>query len=95
MFSAKKFHLVVPRKKTRPDFLTDAPEGSIALAKPSGWMNGELFLEVLEHIREHTEASVEYMILLLLDNHESHISLPAAQHCVDNNTPHKPPAAAP
>jgi DDE superfamily endonuclease len=75
---------VFPRKKARADFLIDAPEGSIALANSSGWMTSELFLKVLEHIQAHTQASVDNKILLLLDNHESHISLAAIEYCVEN-----------
>jgi DDE superfamily endonuclease/helix-turn-helix, Psq domain len=75
---------VVPRKKCRPDYLDDAPEGSLGLANPTGWMNAELYLEVLKHIKAHTNPSVDNKILLLIDNHESHISLPAIQYCLEN-----------
>lgn len=38
-------------------------------------MSSELFLLALEHIVRHTKCSTEEPILLILDNHESHVSI--------------------
>ena len=53
------------------------PNGSLGLnfATQSGWMNSELFPKVLEHIIEHMDVSVTKRGVLVMDNHESHISV--------------------
>lgn len=66
---------VFPRVRFKNSFMTGAPEGSLGLAHKSGWMTSELFPKVLLHIKQHTICSVENKILLLLDNHNSHIGL--------------------
>ena len=54
--------------------INGAPNGSLGLATQSGWMNSELFL-VLEHFIEHMDISVTKREVLVMDNHESHISV--------------------
>ena len=44
-------------------------------AIPSDWINGDLFLEYLKHFIRHTRCSKEKKVLLILNIHESHISL--------------------
>ena len=44
-------------------------------ANPSDWINGDLFLEYLKHFIRHTRCSKEKKVLLILNIHESHISL--------------------
>lgn len=56
--------------------LNGAPLGSIGAANPSGWSNANLFLLFLEHFTKHVRSSTERPVLLLLDNHESHVSIP-------------------
>lgn len=75
---------VFPRTRKPDDYLIDAPTCSIALGNPSGWMTGDLFISVLEHIKNHTNCSTENKILLLLDNHESHTTVKAINFCRDN-----------
>ena len=48
-------------------------------------MTGEIFVaSVLPHIVRHTGASKEAPILLLMDNHASHISLETVEFCREN-----------
>lgn len=61
----------------RVHFLEGAPEGSLGAANRSGWINAGIFVSLLKHIQAHTLSSNEHPILLLCDNHESHISLEA------------------
>ncbi|XP_074035914.1 uncharacterized protein [Leptinotarsa decemlineata] len=75
---------VFPRIRKPDDYLINAPTSSVALGNSSGWMIGDLFLCVLEHIRNHTHCSIENKILLLLDNHESHTTVKAINFCRDN-----------
>lgn len=67
--------LIFPRVRFKDFFLKGAPAGSLGLANRSGWMSSELFLLALEHIVRHTKCSMEEPILLILDNHESHVSI--------------------
>lgn len=75
---------VFPRVHYKDHFLEGAPEGSIGAANRSGWINADIFVSVLKHIQKHTLSSKEHPILLLCDNHESHISLQAITYARDN-----------
>lgn len=66
---------VFPRVHFKNIMLKGAPNGSLGLAAPSGWMNGELFVEVLRHFIKFMNASKEEPAVLFMDNHESHVSL--------------------
>lgn len=55
--------------------LKGATPGSTGAANPSGWMSAEIFLVFLQHFVKHTKPSLENPLLLILDNHESHISI--------------------
>lgn len=69
--------MVFPRKNFQPHMLHGAPTGTLGLATPSGWMNTEIFLDVMKHFVKHTSASKDNPALLIMDNHESHLSLEA------------------
>jgi len=50
----------------------------------SGWMTHQNFLICLKHFVVHSKSSIEQPVLLLLDNHESHISIDCIQYAKDN-----------
>lgn len=75
---------VFPRVNYKSHFLLGSPEGSLGLASRTGWINGDLFLEVLKHIQKHMNSTTERPILLLCDNHESHISIEAINYSREN-----------
>lgn len=76
---------IYPRIRNPTDYLSEgSPTGSVALGNKSGWMTAELFPEVLKHIVVHTNCSSEHKILLLIDNHESHLSVEAIRFCKAN-----------
>ncbi|XP_072401577.1 uncharacterized protein [Diabrotica undecimpunctata] len=54
--------------------LQGAPPDTLGLAAQSGWMNSELFVEVLEHFIKQTNNSINNPFLLIYDNAECHIS---------------------
>ncbi|KAJ8915409.1 hypothetical protein NQ315_008298, partial [Exocentrus adspersus] len=56
------------------------------LCNKSGWITGELFIEVLKHIKKYSDSKLETgkQILLLLDNHDTHVSIPAIEFCREN-----------
>ncbi|KAJ8953417.1 hypothetical protein NQ318_023534 [Aromia moschata] len=65
---------IFPRIRNPEEYLGDGPEGSLVLGNKSGWMNSELFPLVLRHIVKHTHCFLGNRILLLIDNHESHLA---------------------
>ncbi|XP_034828899.1 uncharacterized protein [Maniola hyperantus] len=75
---------VFPRVHYKDHFLNGAPDGSLGLANRSGWMTSELFIRVLKHIQRLTSSNKDNPILIICDNHESHISIEAVNYCRDN-----------
>ncbi|XP_046972441.1 uncharacterized protein LOC124539186 [Vanessa cardui] len=75
---------VFPRVHYRDNFLEGAPEGSLGAANRSGWINSFIFVSVLKHIQKHTLCTKDNPILLLCDNHESHVSLEAINYAKEN-----------
>ncbi|XP_065642819.1 uncharacterized protein LOC136074429 [Hydra vulgaris] len=53
----------------------EGPPGCVGFANPSGWMNSEIFIEWIKHFVKYSNCSQESPVLLLLDSHESHISV--------------------
>jgi len=72
---------IFPRVRDLDKFLQNAPAGSKALGNESGWMTNELFLVYLEHFVYHARPSEDRKVLLILDNHSSHVSLEAIEFC--------------
>ena len=66
---------IFPRVNFRDHMLNGAPNGSLGLATPSGWMNCELFVVVLKHFTKHMNVSKNNPAILVMDNHESHVTL--------------------
>ncbi|KAJ8964234.1 hypothetical protein NQ314_005063 [Rhamnusium bicolor] len=60
------------------------PVGSLGDANPSGWMKEEHCIKFIKHFIHHARCSKERPVLLLLDNHESHLSVPALDICKEN-----------
>ena len=52
-----------------------APPDSIGAANPSGWMSAACFTEFIKHFIKHTKCSKDRPAILILDNHNSHISI--------------------
>ena len=76
--------LVFPRVNYKDHFLRGAPALSIGCATRSGWINEEKFLDFLNHLIKHTRASLDSPILVIMDNHEAHISLRAVNLAKEN-----------
>lgn len=58
--------------------------GTLGLTTKAGWMNTECFVEVLEYFIKHSFSSKDNPSLLIMDNHESHISIEGINLCKDN-----------
>ena len=76
---------VFPRKNLKDHMLNGAPEGSLGLAHPSGWMTGDNFIKVIEHIITNVRPSKDFQIIVTLDNHESHLSYNALELAKKNS----------
>ena len=70
-----------PQKNFKVHFIQSGPLGSAGSANKSGWMQEEDFLSFLGHFVKHMKISPEKKVLLLLDNHSSHISVRAVDFC--------------
>lgn len=69
--------LIFPRVNFKDNMLKGAPPGTLGMANVSGWSNTENFLTFLNHFIKHTRPSQDNKVLLLMDNHESHVSIEA------------------
>lgn len=75
---------IFPRTKFQNHFLTSAGFGADGAANPSGWMKAEQFMKFLHHFKKHAHPSTDNPVLLLLDNHESHITITGLDFCKEN-----------
>jgi hypothetical protein len=75
---------VFPRVYFRDAMLKGAPNGSAEAAHPSGWMTAENFQQFLEHFVHCVLCSPDRPVLLLLDNHDSHVSIPVIEYAKNN-----------
>ena len=73
--------LTFTRKNYHDHFVRGGPQSCIIKANPSDWINDKLFIEYLDHFATYIQCSKENMVLLILDNHESYISLAAVDKC--------------
>ena len=69
--------IIFPRKRDRPELMHGAPPASVMFLSDSGYINGHLFVDWLRHFQKHVQATQTNPVLLILDNHSSHISLEA------------------
>lgn len=76
---------IFPRIRMQQHFLNNAPNGSIAACNESGWMTAGTFIQWLEHFIKNVRPSDENPILLLMDNHSSHVTLQAVNLCRGHN----------
>ncbi|XP_046963332.1 uncharacterized protein LOC124532470 [Vanessa cardui] len=76
--------MVFPRKNFKTPMLKGAPIGTLGLAQPTGWMNTELFPQVIKHFVKVTGSSKTNPSLFILDNHDSHLALEALNIAKEN-----------
>lgn len=75
---------IFPQKKMSAIFLERAAPSSEGVANGSGWMRGPDFLLYMQHFVRHAKATKDTPKLLLLDNHQSHMSLDALVYAEEN-----------
>jgi len=66
---------VFHRVHYKDHFVANGPPGSNGSANPSGWMQEKDFILFLKHFHNHVKSTTERPVLLLLDNHGSHLSI--------------------
>lgn len=75
---------IFPRKRMRDELMIGAPPDAVGFVHKSGWMTTEVFITYLKHLCAHARPSVQDPIVLIVDNHASHISLDAVDFCREN-----------
>lgn len=73
--------IIFPRKRMTPLLERGGPVGALYRCTHNGWSNEELFQDWLEHFKKFCKPTKEDPVLLLLDNHGSHISLKTYNFC--------------
>ena len=75
---------IFPRVNFKTYMVNDAPVASDGAAHPSGWITAPCFLKYIRHFAKHAKPTPSSPVLLLLDNHESHISVPVLNFCKES-----------
>ncbi|XP_031328879.1 tigger transposable element-derived protein 6-like [Photinus pyralis] len=75
---------VFPRKNFHQHFLRNGPTGCSGSANKSGWMQEEDFLLFMQHFKKFAKPNEYNRVLVVMDNHSSHISLPVINFCREN-----------
>lgn len=73
-----------PRKNMQTSFLDNVSSGSVGLANDSGWMCAPEFERYMRHFVSCVKPTPASPVLLLLDNHSSHLSIEAIDIAVAN-----------
>jgi hypothetical protein len=76
--------LVFPREHFNDHMLSGAPAASTGDANPTGWSNENLFIDYLKHFIACEKPCKEDPALLILDNHEPHLSITAINVAKEN-----------
>lgn len=75
---------IFPRVRSQEHFIRDCLVGSMGAANTSGWMQDEGFLQFLKHFTKYSNCSIDHKVLLVLDNHSSHIHINCLDYCNEN-----------
>jgi hypothetical protein len=76
--------MIFPRVHFKATMLKGAPAGTVGDATRSGWMTAQTFVKYLQHFVKHSKCSLLQPVVLLMDNHDSHISLESLDFCKKN-----------
>ena len=68
----------------RIDFVLSGPEDALYSATQSGYMDGEKWMDYLQHFVDNLPTDVGRPVVLFLDGLDSHISVNALDFCFDN-----------
>lgn len=73
-----------PRKNYKDYFIRGGPPDSVGTANSSGWMTEDSFLMFMKHFIKHVKPTKQSPVLLLLDNHNSHLAISVLNLAKDN-----------
>lgn len=76
---------IFPRKRITPQLEKDGLKGAVWKCSDDGLVNEHLFFEWLQRFASHAQPSPQKPILLILDNHPSHISVRIDEFCEEND----------
>lgn len=76
---------IFPRQRHSSLLEKDGPIAAAYECSKNGWITEELFVKWLKHFVVHAKPSESDKVLLILDNHSSHVSLAAYDFCRGNN----------
>ncbi|XP_030746032.1 uncharacterized protein LOC115874874 [Sitophilus oryzae] len=76
--------LIFPRKRPKAELMDGCIPEATMFVSESGYVNSELFVQWLKHFKKHVRTSAENQVLLILDNHSSHISLKCVTYAKNN-----------
>jgi hypothetical protein len=76
---------VFPRLKFKDLFIRDGPPECIGAGNSSGWMTSTEFLIFMDHFIKYTKPTPSEPVLLLLDNHSSHIDIKVVEKAKENS----------
>lgn len=77
-------YFIFPRVHFKEHFIVKGPLGCAGSVNPSGWMKDTHFIDYLKHIVSHVRCSKTKSVLLLLENHDSHLSIESLNYSRDN-----------
>lgn len=77
-------YFVFPRVRYQEHWVIPGPLGSEGGANPSGWINEENFFNFMQMFVRLVRSSHERRVLLLLDNHDTHLSIKALDFARNN-----------
>ncbi|XP_045450428.1 uncharacterized protein LOC123659219 [Melitaea cinxia] len=75
---------IFKRKRMNALLMKDSNSNMVACVSDSGWITESIFVDWLQHFKAFAKPSADDPILLILDNHESHVSLRAHEFCRKN-----------
>lgn len=77
--------IIYPGQRFRDTVLSGFEEAIFGMTK-NGWMDSELFLSFLEHFDSYLiEKKINRPVILFVDGHSTHMSLPAANFCSEKS----------
>ena len=75
---------IIPRKRWNDIFMRGTIYGYKGILQANGWMNGECFVQTLQHVHEQSGSSVDNKILLIMDNAECHMNIHAVEFAIQH-----------
>lgn len=77
-------YFIFPRVNFKKHMVYGAPPGTDGAAHPTGWSTSEIFVQFLEHFIKNIKPSLDNKVLLIIDNHETHITIDVINKAKDN-----------